>query len=519
MPKSPTCFLVAFVLGLLGCSGAQARTLTAPSCATADVQTAINTASNGDIVAIPSGTCSWTSGVVINGKAITLLGAGSGRIIGQSETTVVAGTGSKTWTTQSGLTIASGQTVRVSRLGDRAQFMEGVVTSYAGTTLTLNVANTRTSGAISSCNNRPCPSNLWLISTQPGTVLINNSSSDLFTITESASASVDWSGIKVAAGTGTGASISINRAANGRPVLIHDCWMESAASSSHLVYSNANRGVIWNCSFDSSPFAMAALAIHQKNGPSNSWATPALWGALDTDGTGAWYIEDSDFHAWLNAVDNDDNGRLVFRHNLMNNAGFGTHGADTSNFGQRYFEIYNTTFVFNGYSNGTTFNLNWWVFARGGTFLITDSVLPKISSQDFGSKLAINMTVMNLQRRAGPHPCWGAGTGGGIEYPAPRQVGMGRVTGTSATDAFAYNGDSEPIYVWNNSGGYNIGTTDFGGTDCVNPDSSASYIMAGRDYFNNGTPKPGYVKYTYPHPLRGAGAVEPPAAPTKLEVR
>lgn len=49
----------------------------AESCSRDDVQAAITSASNGDIVAIPSGECTWTSGVSISGKAVTLRGSGT----------------------------------------------------------------------------------------------------------------------------------------------------------------------------------------------------------------------------------------------------------------------------------------------------------------------------------------------------------------------------------------------------------------------------------------------------------
>ncbi|NIT60106.1 MAG: hypothetical protein GWN00_28990 [Aliifodinibius sp.] len=49
----------------------------AANCSQADVQAAINAASNGDIVSVPAGTCTWTSTVNIPGiKGITLQGAG-----------------------------------------------------------------------------------------------------------------------------------------------------------------------------------------------------------------------------------------------------------------------------------------------------------------------------------------------------------------------------------------------------------------------------------------------------------
>ena len=96
-----------------------------------------------------------------------------------------------------------------------------------------------------------------------------------------------------------------------------------------------------------------------------------------------------------------------------------------------------------------------------------------------------------------------------------------------------YVGDPEPAYIWNNNGSSSalaqVQTSDYGIN--VNPsgcahdsapsagstyDSSENYIVSGRDYFNNGTAKPGYTPYTYPHPLRlgSGGPPSPPAPPT-----
>ena len=182
--------------------------------------------------------------------------------------------------------------------------------------------------------------------------------------------------------------------------------------------------------------------------------------------------------------------------------------------------MYDSTFIFNAYTDGTTFNINWWFYVRGGTFVVADNIMPAIVSTDYGTKPAFNMTVMNLQRNGGPDPCWGAGTTNGAAYPAPRQVGLGRVTGTRGNDSMAYAGDSEPAYIWNITGSSVIGISDFGFMDpfsCTGStyDTSANYIVSGRDYFAN-TQKPGYTKYTYPHPLR-AGTTGP-GLPTNLRV-
>ena len=61
-------------------SPAQAAVINAAGCSQADVQAAINSASSGDIVAIPAGTCTWTNGITLS-KRITLQGNGVGSTI------------------------------------------------------------------------------------------------------------------------------------------------------------------------------------------------------------------------------------------------------------------------------------------------------------------------------------------------------------------------------------------------------------------------------------------------------
>ena len=42
---------------------AQGATINAGSCSLADVQAAVNSAANGDVIKIPNGTCSWGGGI------------------------------------------------------------------------------------------------------------------------------------------------------------------------------------------------------------------------------------------------------------------------------------------------------------------------------------------------------------------------------------------------------------------------------------------------------------------------
>lgn len=78
------------LLGFFGFAGSsEAATINATSCLQSDVQNAINSASNEDIVTVPAGNCSWSSGVSIpNTKALTLQGAGIGN-------TIISGSASK----------------------------------------------------------------------------------------------------------------------------------------------------------------------------------------------------------------------------------------------------------------------------------------------------------------------------------------------------------------------------------------------------------------------------------------
>ena len=69
---------------LLGCGALnpplQAAVIKAASCSQANVQSAINSAANGNVVMIPAGTCTWTGGITL-AKKIMLQGTGIGSTI------------------------------------------------------------------------------------------------------------------------------------------------------------------------------------------------------------------------------------------------------------------------------------------------------------------------------------------------------------------------------------------------------------------------------------------------------
>lgn len=78
------------VLLLLIVGPAQAATHTAASCFPGAVQTAMNAASAGDTVAIPAGTCAWTTGLNWSPPAnVTLKGAGTSAVGGGDQTVII----------------------------------------------------------------------------------------------------------------------------------------------------------------------------------------------------------------------------------------------------------------------------------------------------------------------------------------------------------------------------------------------------------------------------------------------
>jgi hypothetical protein len=100
------CALLAFyLLCYISSANVYADTHTAASCSLADVTSAINAASAGDIVSVPAGNCTWSSGITIK-KGISLLGQGIG------VTTIKSSSGHITY--QTPLTAAANIPFRIS---------------------------------------------------------------------------------------------------------------------------------------------------------------------------------------------------------------------------------------------------------------------------------------------------------------------------------------------------------------------------------------------------------------------
>ena len=501
------------------CSGSS-PTLTAASAARNDVNDCVTAAVDGDTISF-TGSATWTLGITISGKGIHLQGAGSGRIIARSSTSLTVGTGSKVFTTQAGLSVTGGQTLHIrsfatlenypSSFADgRATWMEGTVTSYTGTTLTMNITSTAGSGTLVD----------WLIATTSASVITHNVAGAIFTIVYDASHAVELSDFKIAAGSGSGAGmILIGGALTDVPGRFHDLWIESNAASDVFRMTTC-RGLFYNLSVDSSPFENGELAWHTLcEDETSSWETASTMGTADTDGRRNLYIEDSDVHDFLHFSDFGNNARAVIRNNLIHRTAVGTHGQDTDDYGVRHVEVIDNTFVVGGEATPAPgYPINYWLLQRGGTGLWTGNVVPDIRPSD--SKPELSFGIYVLRESQSNDPCWGEDIMG-AQYPAPRQIGFGYVTGTGldgiggSTYNGVYVGDSEPWYYWNNTGIATpvVAVDDTSDGGCVGSlDSDADYFQSGRDYFINAGAKPGWTAFEYPHPDRDAE--DPPAPPS-----
>jgi hypothetical protein len=79
---------VCLGLWLVGSAAAHAATITAASCSPSAVQAAINSAAVRDVVVIPNGTCTWTTGVNVIGKAIHIKGESAGGVILRNDASI-----------------------------------------------------------------------------------------------------------------------------------------------------------------------------------------------------------------------------------------------------------------------------------------------------------------------------------------------------------------------------------------------------------------------------------------------
>ncbi len=282
--------------------------------------------------------------------------------------------------------------------------------------------------------------------------------------------------------------------------------------TSGLIFKGDVRGVTHHNTFDiSSLEGFAIYTFHDSwNGVGaygdNSWAQPDNFGTVS-----ALYFEDNIFTNDQSrgyqyyAVDGWMGGRVVYRNNTFNNCTAGNHGTESGGRqrSQRQFEYYNNTFNFN--LRGNSFSS--LIGSRGGVGVVYNNKANITNG-------SIN-TIFDLQyyRASAPYFPWGKcvdvwdlaadrcmdqpGLGHGrlIASDNPTPVGFPNVNSSGAPNV-------NPNYAWGNT---------VNGVISNAISNVPNVVKAGRDFYN-GVQRPGYVAYTYPHPLI-SGQVTPPPPP------
>jgi len=188
----------------------------------------------------------------------------------------------------------------------------------------------------------------------------------------------------------------------------------------------------------------------------------------------------------------------VFRYNSVTDSYIEAHSLQGHTRACRRWEVYGNTFRQVDRGSWTP------VFFRGGTGVIFDNTLVGTWSQP--SVTFDN--VRSFEPRGDTGQCDGSSPWDGNQlangWPCRDQIGR-------STDAWLWNDGvnpyppqaSDPAYIWNNTG--------FGATKVHN--GTGPWIQLNRDYYE-GTPKPGYTPYRYPHPL----TLGPPISPSNLKI-
>ena len=215
------------------------------------------------------------------------------------------------------------------------------------------------------------------------------------------------------------------------------------------------------------------------------------------------FVEDCTFTFFAKedgALDAFSGARYVFRHNTVTNTNVEHHGADSGGFrGVHSMEIYENTF-----DKPAAGNIRAHYFRAGSGVLYNNTYTGNYNT---------NSIVLTIFRSDTSFVPWGQCDGLSIwDENQPGQSGYACLDqpGHIFTDTSGGSNTLEGVYEWGNT---------LNGTDLdfsTNGHSSASYLVEGRDFFND-TVRPGYTPFTYPHPLQAGGGGNPrPDPPTNL---
>ena len=309
------------------------------------------------------------------------------------------------------------------------------------------------------------------------TITNNSTTIPLFQFASGSSFHVGLGGIRFNEGSGDRNYVRFT-GSGSKPPLLFDCYFEigerqgSQPDIGYVQFLSLG-GVMWNCYAIGVETAGGSQTLGPQ-GPSflinspRAWTTASTMGDADTGGLVNVYYEDCTFIRVGQCPDVDDNGRWVCRYSTLDGAGGGTHGF-TSAVGGRHIEFYNCTFSTTDELRNHNGRYFWF---RAGTGIVTDCVINNAAFPGaYGTP-----SMLNFGDNTNP-------TG----YPQERQPGWG------------HNGTShviDPVYMWNNTGAR---ADTF--TVQSSPNDWTTNVQEDREVYA-GTAKPGYAKFTYPHPLR-----------------
>lgn len=448
--------------------GAGAQTIDAASCSASDVQAAINSATTGQTVNVPAGTCSWPAGGLTLNKAITLNGAGQGTPVGSDQ-------------------IAAG----------------GATQSCASGGTCIDV--TGTSGSVTFAITIPSNGNIRI---QNFAFTAENDSTEPHPITIRGSwppsNAVIWYNDTFTLNTST----AIDQYVAGGVIYSHITFNGGKVNDFFLTVKDTANTNSWHTvntlgSADATGLNNTYIEDSQFNGGSN--------GVFDCD---------------------DDCRIVVRHNTFTESGGFNSHGEDTSPYGMREFEIYDNTFTFPDKTcapgNSSLSNINEYIWIRGASGVIYDNTFQSLYSPNcWGNKPIILLGDRGAEdnRPQGscaavsypvPHQI-GQDNNGTSDFTDPIWI-----WGNLSSDGANPGPDYIQVYGgwhWGNPCGFNWNAFFQWGRDGQNTALSVPMTLnssGGTVEGQGGTAKPGYSAYTYPHPLIAGESSSGPTAPTNL---
>lgn len=466
-------FISVLLLILTACV-TRGATIFAASPNYSDVLTAYNAASPGDIISVPSGDVIWFSTLNV-AKAVDIRGAGIGQTIIRKNTG-----GFFTWSNNV-TALFSGFTLSCSANSTSAVIMtirglnnvvhdcrfEGTVTKVVGIIASGGTGNPHPTGVVYNCYFSGCRFDVQgdlASSTTQGfgrriwadldSVVAFGSSNFIFFEDCTFDLPVGWTG-------------NINDSEYGGHYVVRYSTMKNGGTFCHGITSNSERGARMTEVYHNTYIHEVGHAAPQDPPIRLRGGSAVIWGNTIT---GTW-----------STVSNAD----VMLDNELQRFG--------DNIGDGNTAVPNGTGTHTGSSNVavlTDATKSWTTNAFVGwtVYNLTDGSL--------GTITANTATTVTATLSGGTENDWDFGDSYKVTngYPLRDQIGRGLDASFWVWDAAGPVQASQPVYIWDNN-------HEGGAITLSIANNSGGWIQADRDYFNN-TAMPGYVPYTYPHPLR-----------------